>query len=70
MQNSVVRLSPAQFFAGRLVTVETFCGVSASQLLYASRESELKFSERAKFLMEKMGSRKSHNLAALMVLGS
>ena len=69
MQNSVIRLSPAQFFPGRLVTVELFVEFQLPNFFRLAGRARTSFHKKANFLNEKVGSRKSNNLAALMVLG-
>ena len=70
MQSSLIRLSPAHFFPGRLVTVKLSVEFQLPNSSMLSGRARTSFHKKASFLDEKIGSRKSNYLAALMVSGS
>ena len=53
MQNSVIRLSPAQFFAGRLVTVELFVESQLPNFSRLAGRAGPSFQKKVKILMKK-----------------
>ena len=57
MQNSVTRLSPAQYFPDRLVTVQFFVEFQLPNFFRLAGRAGTSFHKKANFLDEKIGSR-------------